>query len=65
MDTALETMNADFQAMYSHTGRPSITPERLLKATLLIALYSIRSDRLFCETLDYNLLFRWFLDMDL
>lgn len=65
VDTALEAMSADFQAMYSHTGRPSIAPERLLKATLLMALYSVRSDRLFCETLDYNLLFRWFLDMDL
>lgn len=65
VDTALEAMSADFQAMYSHTGRPSVAPERLLKATLLMALYSVRSDRLFCETLDYNLLFRWFLDMDL
>lgn len=65
MDAALAAMSADFQAMYSHTGRPSIAPERLLKATLLMALYSVRSDRLFCETLDYNLLFRWFLDMDL
>src|SRR5438552_2100149 len=45
--------------------RISITPERLLKATLLIALYSVRSDRLFCEMLDYNMLFRWFLDMGL
>jgi transposase len=40
-------------------------PERLLKAQLLIALYSVRSDRLFCEQLDYNILFRWFLDMSL
>jgi transposase len=46
------------------TGRPSIPPERLLKAQLLIALYSVRSDRMFCEQLDYNLLFRWFLDMN-
>ena len=46
-------------------GRPSIPPERLLKASLLIALYSVRSDRLFCEMLDYNILFRWFLDMNL
>ncbi|MBN9696516.1 MAG: IS5 family transposase, partial [Zoogloea sp.] len=45
--------------------RPSIPPERLLKAQLLIAFYSVRSDRLFCEQLDYNLLFRWFLDLDL
>ena len=45
-------------------GRPSIPPERLLKATLLMALYSVRSERLFCEQVDYNLLFRWFLDID-
>lgn len=46
-------------------GRASVVPESLLKATLLIALYSVRSDRLFCEMLDYNMLFRWFLDMGL
>ena len=46
-------------------GHPSVPPERLLKSTLLMALYSVRSGRLFCEQLDYNLLFRWFLDMDL
>ena len=65
VDTALAAMSSDFEAMYSHTGRPSVAPERLLKATLLMALHSVRSDRLFCETLEYNLLFRWFLDMDL
>ena len=42
---------------------PSVPPERLLKACLLIALYSVRSERQFCEQLDYNLLFRWFLDL--
>lgn len=51
--------------MYAEVGRPSIPPERLLKASLLIALYSVRSERAFCEQLDYNLLFRWFLDMQL
>jgi transposase len=51
--------------MYGPTGRPSIPPERLLKSTLLMAFYSARSERLFCEQLDYNLLFRWFLDMDM
>ena len=51
--------------MYSAAGRPSIPPERQLKASLLIALYSVRSERAFCEELDYNLLFRWFLDMDI
>ena len=51
--------------MYSTIGRPSIPPERLLKAQLLIALYSVRSERQFCERLDYDLLFRFFLDMNL
>lgn len=46
-------------------GRPTVSPERLLKASLLIALYSVRSERLFCEMLDYNMLFGWFLDMGL
>lgn len=64
-DAILRSMNARFEAMYEDGGRPSIPPERLLKATLLIALHSIRSDRLFCEMLGYNILYRWFLDMDL
>jgi transposase len=64
-DSALKQMSAEFDALYSEVGRPSIPPERLLKASLLIALYTVRSDRLFCEMLDYNILFRWFLDMDL
>lgn len=65
VDEVLRGMNRDFEAMYAEEGRPSIPPERLLKAKLLIALYSVRSERLFCEQLSYNLLFRWFLDMDL
>ena len=64
-DSALRHMSAEFDALYSEVGRPSIPPERLVKASLLIALYTVRSDRLFCEMLDYNILFRWFLDMDL
>lgn len=64
-DTVLKEMNPTFNAMYSNMGRPSIPPERLLKAQLLIALYSVRSDRMFCERLDYDILFRWFLDMNL
>jgi len=64
-DAVLASMSSQFDAMYATVGRPSIAPERLLKATLLIALYSVRSDRLFCEMLDYNMLFRWFLDMGL
>ncbi len=64
-DAVLASMNASLEAMYADGGRPSIAPERLLKATLLIALYTVRSERLFCEQLSYNMLFRWFLDMDL
>jgi len=64
-DEVLGSMSPQFDAMYATVGRASVAPERLLKATLLIALYSVRSDRLFCEMLDYNMLFRWFLDMGL
>jgi transposase len=64
-DSVLRSMNSEFERLYASTGRPSIPPERLLKASLLIALYSVRSDRMFCEMLDYNILFRWFLDMSL
>jgi transposase len=64
-DKALAALSPTFDEMYSRVGRPSIPPERLLKATLLMAFYSVRSERLFCEQLDYNLLFRWFLDMDM
>lgn len=64
-DTALKRLSDDFDAMYARDGRPSIPPERLLKALLLIALHSVRSERQFCEQLEYNLLYRWFLDMDL
>jgi len=64
-DEALATLSPLFDEMYESTGRRSIPPERLLKASLLMALYSVRSERLFCEQLDYNLLYRWFLDMDL
>jgi len=62
---ALSELSPDFDRMYADVGRPSIPPERLLKASLLIALFSVRSERAFCEQLDYNLLFRWFLDMNL
>jgi transposase len=64
-DAVLKTLSADLDRLYAGTGRPSIPPERLLKASLLIALYSVRSDRLFCEMLDYHILFHWFLDMSL
>ena len=64
-DVALSELSPVFDAMYASTGRPSIPPERLLKSMLLIELYTVRSERQFCEQLDYNLLFRWFLDMDM
>lgn len=64
-DRALAELSPEFDRMYAEVGRPSIPPERLLKASLLIALYSVRSERAFCEELDYHLLFRWFLDMNL
>lgn len=62
-DRILDGLHARFEAAYSSTGRPSVPPERLLKALLLMALYSIRSERQLCEQIDLNLLFRWFLDM--
>src|SRR6202790_3261752 len=64
-DRALAELSPVFDEMYSAGGRPSIPPERLLKASLLMSLYSVRSERAFCEELDYHLLFRWFLDMDI
>ena len=64
-DAALTELSPVFDQMYASSGRPSVPPERLLKSMLLIALYSVRSERQFCEQLDYNLLFRWFLDMDM
>ena len=64
-DQALKALSPDLDRMYADVGRPSIPPERLLKSSLLIALYSVRSERGFCEQLDYNLLFRWFLGMNL
>lgn len=64
-DQELKKLSPVFNQMYSRTGRPSIPPETLLKSILLIALFSVRSERQFCEQLGYNLLFRWFLDMDM
>src|ERR1700736_803876 len=64
VDAVLQELSPLFDQMYSAVGRPSIPPERLLKASLLMALYTVRSERLFCEPLDYNFLFRWFLAMD-
>jgi transposase len=63
VDEALEGLGPDFEQMYSQMGRPSIPPERLLRALLLQVLYSVRSERMLMEQLDYNLLFRWFVGL--
>ena len=62
-DRILDALSPQFTAAYAKTGRPSVPPERLLKAQLLLALYSIRSERQLCERIDTDLLFRWFLDL--
>ena len=64
-DEVLEELSDEFEAIYSRVGRPSIPPERLLRALLLQVLYSIRSERMLMEQLDYNLLFRWFVGLEL
>lgn len=63
VDRILDGMSVQFAKAYSVTGRPSVPPERLLKALLLMALYSVRSERQLCERIDTDLLFRWFLDL--
>jgi transposase len=62
-DRALEQLSPRFGALYIHFGRPSVAPEKLLRALLLQALYTIRSERQLMEQLDYNLLFRWFVGL--
>ena len=65
VDQALKELSRRFALLYSHTGRPSIPPEQLLRALLLQAFYSIRSERQLMEQLDYNLLFRWFVGLSM
>ena len=65
LDEALTGMSRDFERVYASEGRPSIPPERLVRASTLQILYSIRSERLLCEQLDYNLLFRWFVGLSI
>jgi len=65
VDAILTEMSREFDKLYSDVGRPSIPPERLLRAQLLQIFYSIRSERLLMEQLDYNILFRWFVGMDM
>ena len=64
VDKVLRQMSRRFGAMYASAGRPSIPPEKLLRAQLLQMLYSIRSERLLMEEMDYNLLFRWFVGLN-
>jgi transposase len=65
VERALLALSPTFATMYAPTGRPSIPPEHLLQGSVLIALYSIRSERQFCERLQYDLLFKWFLDLNI
>jgi transposase len=64
-DRALEQMSPLFDALYATTGRPSIAPEKLLRAQLIQMLYSVRSERLLMEEIDYSVLFRWFVGMNM
>jgi transposase len=65
VDAVLRKMSAEFDGLYAVVGRPSIPPERLLRALLLQVFYSIRSERLLMEQLNYNLLFRWFVGLEI
>jgi transposase len=64
-DEALQQLQPRFNRLYAKTGRPSIAPEKLLRALLLQALHSVRSERMLMEQLDYNLLFRWFVGLNM
>ena len=64
VDEVLNELSRRFDRMYASVGRPSIAPEKLLRAQLLEMLYSIRSERLLMEEMDYNLLFRWFVGLN-
>ena len=65
VDAVLAGMSKEFDGLYSEVGRPSIAPERLLRALLLQVFYSVRSERLLMEQLNYNLLFRWFVGLEI
>ena len=65
VDAALRNIGPQFEAMYAKVGRPSIAPEKLLRALLLQVLYTVRSERMLMEQLNYNLLFRWFVGMNI
>ena len=63
VDEVLRQLSRRFDSMYARVGRPSIAPERLLRALLLQMLYSVRSERMLMEEIEYNLLFRWFVGL--
>jgi transposase len=65
VDQVLKDLSPEFSKMYSKVGRPSIPPEQLLRALLLQMLYSVRSERMLVEEIDYNILFRWFVGLNL
>src|SRR5262249_34355415 len=65
VDVALKNLSPVFAALYSSMGRPSIAPEKLLRALLLQVLYTVRSERMLMEQLEYNLLFRWFIGLNM
>lgn len=65
VDEILRTMAKDFDGMYAMRGRPSVPPERLLRAVLLQIFYSVRSERMLMEQMSYNLLFRWFVGLEM
>jgi transposase len=65
VDQALKSLSPDFSRLYSAYGRPSIPPEKLLRALLLQVLYTVRSERMLMEQLEYNLLFRWFVGLNM
>ena len=64
-DTVLRSLSAEFDQLYAASGRPSIAPEYVLRALLLQAFYSVRSERQLVEQMDYNLLFRWFVGLSM
>ena len=64
VDKVLQELSPEFNKMYSKVGRPSIPPEQLLRALLLQMLYSVRSERMLIEEIDYNILFRWFVGLN-
>ena len=65
VDEVLRPMAKDFDGLYAKTGRPSVPPERLLRAVLLQIFYTVRSERMLMEQMNYNLLFRWFVGLEL